>query len=172
MAIDFVALKNELNNDPASLGYAPYINLGDDTTLAGILNFVRNGSTPCPLNNVVGTAVVIRRKDISSAEIILAIDVVDYPALPTNPNNSQLSMERRYLSWMECLANVPQVRLLNDDGSDTPVISNFLAMFPAGTNTRARLQALSVRSGSRAELLFGMGTSITADNVAQALRRT
>lgn len=172
MSINFTALKNELNNDPVSLGYAPFIALGDDVSLAAILNFVRNGVTPCPVNNVVGAAVTVRRKDISSAEIILAIDVTDYTALPTNPNNTQLSNERRFLSWLECLTNVPQVRLINDDGTDTPVITNLQAMFPGGTGTRTRLVALAIRSGSRAELLFGVGTNITPDNVGQALRRT
>ena len=46
----------------------------------------------------------------------------------------------------------------------------FLAMFTAGTTTRANLGALQTRDGSRAEELFGEGISIEVHRVAEALR--
>jgi hypothetical protein len=53
-------LLNELNNDPESLGYAAYIPGGgvnpDVVSLAALLNWIRDGVTPCPNNGVVGSS--------------------------------------------------------------------------------------------------------------------
>lgn len=40
----------------------------------------------------------------------------------------------------------------------------------SGAVTRTRILALAVRSGSRAEQLFGVGTVIAPSTIAQALR--
>jgi hypothetical protein len=61
------------------------------------------------------------------------------------------------------------IRLLNDDGSNTPVIANLQGIFPAGSPTRNRLIALAVRNGSRAEQLFGTNVVVSSGDVAAAL---
>lgn len=159
MAIDYAALKTELNTDPTALGYAAPRTAGDDVTLAGIVNLLR-------------ATIQIRRADISASEIANAIDVADYTALPGSPTAAQLSSERRFLAWITGILTVGSVRLLNDDGTNAPAITNFQAMFPAGSATRTRLLALASRNGSRAEQLFGAGTVITSADVAKALRQT
>lgn len=156
------SLATELNTDPNAYGYAAKIAVGDDEGVAAIINTVRDGSN--------GASIPIRRSNIASKEIVEAIRVTDYTALPANPNATQLSNERRFLSWMESLVNASEVRLLNDDGTDTPVISNFQDMFPAGSGTRTRLFTLATRNGSRAEQLFGANFVVTASDVAKALR--
>jgi hypothetical protein len=161
MAIDYVALKAELETDPVGYGYAPFYNAGDNGALADMLNLVRDGTNG-------GPAISIRKSDVIGKEIWESIAIADFPALPANPNNSQLSTERRSLSWLEGLANYDTIRLLYDDGSNTPVIENLQGIFPAGTGTRNRLIALATRNGSRAEQLFGANTRLTNEDIAKA----
>jgi hypothetical protein len=159
MAIDYTVLKTELNTDPNAYGYAAPRNAGNDVTLAELVNLVR-------------ATIQIRRSDITPQEVAAAIDVVDYTALPGSPTAAQLSTERRFLAWLTAVFALPTMRLLNDDGSNGPIISNFQAMFGAATGTRTRLIALASRNGSRGEQLFGAGTIITSFDVARALRLT
>lgn len=161
MAIDYLALKNELLNDPIGYGYAPFVASGADNVLADMLNIIRNGTNG-------GPAITMRKSDVNSKDIWESIDIADFPALSQNPTNTQLSTERRSLSWLEGLANIPNIRLLNDDGSDTPVIKNLQGIFPAGSGTRTRLIALATRNGSRAEQLFGRDTIIIDSDIAKA----
>lgn len=163
MAMTLQALKNELLTDVQSYGYAAFIAASEPENCAAALNKVRTG-------NDGEAAITVRRADISSQEIVEAIVVADYTALPGSPTAAQLSAERRYLAWMGNLAAVGTVRLLNDDGSDGPVITNLKAMFNGGTGTIARLNAISSRPGSRAEQLFGAGVVVTTQDVAAALQ--
>lgn len=168
MAIDYAALRNELLNDPQAYGYPTLVTNRQDSDLAAVLNFARDGTTPSPVNNVAGPAISLKRDDVSSAEIILCMDLADLPALPANPNNAALSTERRQLSYLEMLTNIPTVRLVNEDDSDTPVIGNLQSIFPASPS-RTRLLALRFRDGSRAEQLFGKGTNVTTSDISLAL---
>lgn len=158
MAVDLTALRTELQNDPASLGYAALLTAGSDQGLADALNLRR-------------ASIQVRRADIAPAEIAGAIAVADYTALPGTPTAAQLSTERRFLAWLTGIMAVPTLRLLNDDGTDGPAIANFKAMFAAGTGTLTRLSALASRTGSRAEQLFGTGVGVTALDVARAFGR-
>lgn len=154
--MNIVALRTELQTDPLGLGYAAVIATGNHQTVADLMNLPR-------------TIIRIRRADISSAEIASAIEVTDYPALGGNPTAAALSTERRYLAWLTAILTVPLVRLLNADGTNTPVIANFSAMFGAGTGTRTRLLALAERDGSRTEQLFGIGQQVTYHDIGLAL---
>lgn len=169
MPVNLVALRTELTTDPVALGYAPFVTNRQDAQLTAILNWVRDGITVCPVNAVLGATITIRRSDIAVKDVYAAIDVSDYTALPATPTATQLSLERRYLSWLSGLAAMDTIRLLNDDGTDGPVIANFKAMFAAGTGTLNRLQALATRFGSRAEALFGPGTTVSDFDIGRAL---
>src|SRR5688572_21578162 len=54
------------------------------------------------------------------------------------------------------------------DPSNANVTAAFLAMFPAGSTTRANLQALANRSCSRAEKLWGTGVVVAYYDVGRA----
>jgi hypothetical protein len=167
--IQVTALRAELLADPRTYGYAAHINVGgvtgndNDQALANLINLVRTGTNG-------GPAIPIKRDDVASREIMEAIRITDFTALPVSPNATQLSTERRALAWMEALVNADRVRLVNEDGSDTPVMANFGDMFAVGTSTRTRLTALSTRNGSRAEELFGRAVSVSVSEVGRALR--
>jgi hypothetical protein len=156
--VDYVALASEINTDPATVGYAALKAALNDQGLADALNLAR-------------ASVTIRRADIAPQALWEAIDVADLTALPGTPTAAQLSTERRQLAWLTGLAALPTVRLLNDDGTDTMIRKNLLAMFTAGSGTLTRLAALSVRQGSRAEFLFGAAAVVTNIDVARALGR-
>lgn len=156
MAFTLLALKTELLTDPTSI-YGTNVQTRDDSIVAQIINQPR-------------AAIRIRRADILSSEVVNAIDVADYTPLPVNPNSTAQSIERRYLSWLECVSGLPSIRLLNDDGTDAPAIANFKAMFINGSTqspTYIRLTALATRDGSRSEQLFGL--SVTVADVTNAL---
>ena len=174
MPIDYAALRTELTTDPRGYGYNAAAR--NDTLMAEIIDTIRDGTNP-PANPTGGTPagnadghIDIKRSDVKASEIVLAIDLGDMPSLPTNPNNSQLSQERRSLAYLQMLSCMTDpVQLLNDDGSNTPVVSNVAGIFTAGSATLTRLNALRTRFGSRAEELFGRDTIITADDIGKAL---
>lgn len=152
-------MRTELTTDPN--GYDYNAAGRNDSDMAAKINAVRDGTN--------GAAIPVRRADVAVADVYAAVSVADYTALPGTPTAAQLSAERRYLAWFSGLAAMGRIRLLNDDGSDTPVVANFKAMFAAGTGTLTRLAALASRSGSRAEQLFGSGVVVTIDDVGRAL---
>ena len=170
-------LKTEFTTDPRGYGYSTLWASGQDNALADVIDTVRDGTNP-PANPTGGTPagnadghIDIKRDDVAGSEVVLAIDLADIPSLPTNPNNSQLSSERRSLAYLQMLACMTDpIKLLNDDGSNTPVISNVAGIFTAGSATLTRLNALRFRFGSRAEELFGKGVSVTADDVSACRR--
>jgi hypothetical protein len=157
MALDLQALATEINTDPNGYGYAAWVALGSDGGVADLLNVVR-------------ITIDIKRTDISCRELYEAISVADYTALGANPNAGALSQERRYLAWLTGLVALSRVRLVNEDGTDTPVMANLDAMFGSATGSYARIHALALRKGSRAEQLFGADTFITGEQVGWALR--
>jgi hypothetical protein len=156
MPINYAQLTTELQTDPRSYGYAPFIASGSDQTLADMLNLVRTGSNG-------GPAISIKRDDVQSSEVYHALELSD---LVTNPGASQLQ-------WFSAtlLAAYP-IQLLNADGSSTPVRTNILALLKSGASaSKTRLGALETRLGSRAEELFGGRTYINSADVARALGR-
>jgi len=163
MAIDHVALKSELINDPATLGYAPFFAAGNDTGLTNILNFNRDGVTACPENAVVGAAISIKRPDVSPSEILEAIDIRDFPASPAAVANIPLAQ-----SWLESVTQFASIRFTKEDGTKTTARKNIDRLVGNGNLSQDRLDAIATRFGSRAEQLFGAGTSVTLQDIATA----
>lgn len=162
MPVTNAALKAEIQTDPQTYGYMAAWNASEPENVAALLNKVRDGTDG-------EVAITIRRADIAAQELWGAIDMADYPSLSGTPTAAQLSSERKYLAWLTGLAAQPLVRLLNDDGTDGPVIANLKALFPVSA-TRTRLVALANRFGSRAEQLFGTGTRVSIQQVTDAMR--
>jgi hypothetical protein len=149
--MDYARLRNELLTDSLNLGYKI------TAVLPGV--YITTGFTDEQASiklNALDTGRTRKRPDVSPAEIWQVIDMADLPSLSSNPNASQLSQERRDLTWLTGLATIPSVRLLNDDGTDTFIRTNLARLFPAGTGSRTRLLALGSMPISRAtELELG-----------------
>lgn len=147
MAIDYVALRNELQNDPGVIGYSAAVAAGQDGTCADALNLARGGapfSVFLPL--------------LAATDVQGALDPTEFATLSA----TQLSQ----LSVMLAGGFV--------NTSSTSVRTIAIGIFvPAGNFavTRAALTALVKRPGSRAEVLFGVGTFITPRDVAKAFGR-
>ena len=151
MTINYVQLKAELLTDPNAYGYAPLIAIGNDQGLADMLNLPR-------------AAIVMPRPDVSPLEILEAIKVTDF--VPT----AQQSI--LYGSWLESVTQYPSVRILKENGTDTRVMTNLMTILVNGSQSEVRLRALASRPGSRAEQIFGIGTTVAHMDIAQALRAT
>jgi hypothetical protein len=151
MPINYVQLKSELNTDPNAYGYAPFIASGADQNLADMLNLPR-------------AAIVMPRPDVNPLEVLEAINVADFVAA-----NAQTILMG---SWLESLTQFQQIRILKENGSDTRVMTNLMRFLVNGSQSEVRLRALASRAGSRAEQLFGVGTTVAHMDIAQALRAT
>lgn len=134
--MDYVALKSELENDPALLGYGPFIAAGNHTGLAALLNAPKVG-------------VVVGRGVVPAHEVVDAIVPGEYASL--------VAAERDYLLMVVAGGTVNL-----GDGQTRAALK---VLFGAGTVTRANLIALADRTGSRAEEL-GFGEVSEADVVA------
>ena len=102
------------------------------------------------------------RPDVNPLEILEAIAVDDFVTSQTVLMGS----------WFESLTQYPSVRILKENGSDTRVMTNIMKVLKNGTASETRLRALASRNGSRVEQLFGVGTTVSAADIAQALRAT
>lgn len=143
MAIDYVALKAELVNDPTARGYAGK----EDNVCTALLNEIQAG-------------ILIKRTDITPNEVLEAIDTRDFTSTNSASENS----------WFESLTQLRMIRFSLDDGSDTVVLGNLKRLLanPGPQGSRARVIALSTRAGSRAEQLFGRNTVVTDADIATA----
>lgn len=141
MPIDYTALANEINTDPTSIGYAPLVTSGDDAGIAALLNQVRAGTS-------------ITKSYIPLEDVLAAIVKTEFDSL-TTANKTVVDQFCRGTRIKSGEANMR---------------TTMAALFGSGTTTRANLIALSTRTGSRAEVLFGENTLISHADVARALR--
>lgn len=145
MAVNPVALKQEITTDPKGYGWITKWNAGDDTGLAADMNLPRTGSNG-------GPAISLNKGTISAQELVEAVVQSEMPS-----NASQRD-------WLIMVASGERVRV--DAGSTAR--AGLLAIFGAATTTRANLTAASSRAASRIEELFGLGAAVGADDIGAA----
>lgn len=144
--MDFAALATELNTDPKALGFAALIAAKNDQGCADLLNRASGAG-----------AQSVFRNDIAPREIIQAIAAADFTAA------TQLQISK--LSLM--LASAPI------DATLANVRANLQGIFSgASAATTNALTAVASRTGSRAEVLLGVGTVVGWQDVAKALGRS
>lgn len=158
MAITLAALASEITADPLGYGYATFVAAGNDQAIADLLNKPRDGTDGKP-------AISVKRADCTPAEILEAIDVRDFPASPTGVNSIPLAQ-----SWLESVTQFARLRLTREDGTKTLIRRNIDRLVGDTQGSQARLDAIAVRVGSRAEQLFGVGVEVTNPDVSQSLR--
>lgn len=142
MAVTKAALKSEVQNDPAALGYAAFSAVSDWDSLAVLLNDRTKGG---PINVTV----------LDARSLVNAVVAAEYNAL-TQPARDL---------WRDILTvGATQGVRLNDTG----IVALVLAIWPASA-TRTNLVALQKRTGSRCEVLFGEGTAVNAQDVFNAV---
>lgn len=139
--MDYLALKNELVGDPKGYGYAQYLASGSDWVLADMLNQVRD-------------SIRIDRTFVNAYEIIEAIRPIEW---------SYIEAEDKWR--FQLILGMGQVYI---KGTNTREI--LLEPFPNYCITWSNIMALTKRSGSRAEELFGEGAVVTSEDVNKARR--
>lgn len=143
MSISYTALQTEITTDPAAIGYAGKT----DAQVAALLNTVRSGTAPD------GKSYTIFRNDIAPKEVVNCIEAADFTAA------TQL-----VISKLELLFVAAPI-----DATLANVRTNFSNLFSgASATTRTALAAVAQRNGSRAEVLFGTGVSITEADIGIA----
>ena len=146
MAMDYAVLKTEITTDPNGYGYAEFLATRTDWKVTALVNKVR-------------AAISVPRPDVTPLEILEAIKVTDFIS-----NANAL-----YAAWFQALATYPSVRILNENATDTRVMTNLMTILANGSASENRLRALASRPGSRAEQLFGVGVTIADGDIGKAL---
>lgn len=143
--MDFVALKAEINTDPATMGYAAPLAAKNDGVLAGLLN-----------NLALGTSkgLTVQVEQVNAALLQGAVVAAEFIAL-TQPQRDL---------W-QCILIAAQTGVpVRNPGLRLQLI----AIWGVGTATRTALVAMQARPCTRAEFLFGDGVQVTVSDVAQA----
>jgi len=135
------ALKAELQADPAGLGYATPYGLGDDAGVARILNTVQPGVAYSIFKNAIPLRDMVA--NVASAEF-------------TTLTATQLAQ----LQFLFLGAS-------SVDASDLNTRNIITAIFAGKTATLTNFATLAKRQGSRAEVLFGIGVSVSDSDVSR-----
>jgi hypothetical protein len=137
--MNYTALKAEIQNDPASLGYSSYRASGNDAGLAILMN------TP-----QVSATYKVNTAEISAPEFVNVVNRAEFDALS--------AADKSYLNW------IIQAGTLVVSGGE---VRNALAsLFGVGTTSRTNFLALASKQISRSEYLFG--TLVSSDDIAHA----
>jgi len=148
MAIDLAALKIELETDPLGIGYALFI---ADGTIREITRLI----------NEINPAFLVPNDPVTSIDLIGAVDIDEYKALTGTGGSIKRDM------WRDILQAVSAENAI--DPNATGLKAQIMGIWDAGGPTRTALIALQTRLGSRAEVLFGTGTTLVNRNITDAL---
>jgi hypothetical protein len=168
-ACDQQQLADELNNDPANVGYAPYIQSGSDKSLVTLLNQVQSGQSyfvskgNSTLNSVRGTW----------GDVIQLIE-----AIADETSEQAVKNKEAKWKWQVTTLLLPVDQLDYSDPATTGFFADAIAdgllyySAPGVTAplTQDEVDARVGRQGSRAEVVCGTGTVIRKKDVSKALR--
>lgn len=141
-------IKAELDADPQALGYAAMESAKNWNGLVDALNLVR-----------AGAPYVLSRRYLPVQEIAEAIVFNEWiAAAVTAPMRDGIAL-------IFLTAGSEGLDPLN-----TNIRAFFTGSFGAGTTTRANLTARLTRQGSRAEIIWGDGVRVNANDVEMAAR--
>ena len=143
MAVPLSELKTELQTDPNGLGYAPLTSSGQTKATADLINTVQSTA-----------AYLVFFPTVTSYAVHAAFDPTEFATL------AALSLNQ--------LSVMLSGGLVNSASSSTRTI--LLNIFTGMPTTRGNLAAVMRRQGSRAEVLWGIGTIVMQDEVERALR--
>lgn len=147
MAITKAALKTELQTDPATLGYAPYVAANDDEALAALLNDLALGTSK---------GYTLTKRNITAPELQACVVVSEWTSRTADQKTA----------WQNLLIASSYTGVPTTNAN---IIAQAQAIWNA-TTTLDNLAAAIVRPCTRAEFLGGESTSISAADVSNALR--
>lgn len=147
--MDYTVLANEINTDPLTMGYAPFITSGADLAIADLLNSATGNGT-------------------AQINIIL---------MPRGDFLISLLPGIAALSGMSAALQTKWDRLITVACANDNIAVSSLAVgaildiaVQDGLLTSQQRNVIGKRTGSRAEVIFGAGTVVNHSDVAKALR--
>lgn len=144
--IDYLVLKNELQNDPLKLGYIT----SDDVANAIILNSTKGtGSAVITLSTL---------SRLTFLEVLLQVGLT-FSSLST-------ALQAKWNVVMNIALQLPD----GAEESNNIIQQVIQAAITDGVMTQTQVNSFIQRMGSRAEVLFGQNTFITASDVSKSLR--
>jgi len=135
------ALHDEIEADPEGIGYKTNGDWKGDQIIADLINDPANGD-------------VVQRQYVNPQEVIEQIALADWETISAS--------QRLYIQLLPSLTIISAVQ------NETEVRNNLLIIFGAATTTRDNLIGVVQKDGSRAEVLWGEGVTISISNVAYA----
>lgn len=129
----------EITNDPLALGYAALVSAGDRGALLNALNATDPGAGSVDVQSITSQAL---QSSVVASEF------------------SALTTQAREL-WQAVLIACSGGVSVNDAG----IKAQILAVWGAGTQTRANIASKQTRAASRAETVIGREIAITLDDL-------
>ena|SRR5579862_5971181 len=151
MAIDPIILKGEITADPKGMGYAALVASGSDGGIAALLN-AQTGPG-------VGTVTL---PSLTKDQFLTATA----PFLP-NLLTASPAIQAKWSVILDHLRAADQL-----DFTNPAVLALIVAAVTDGLLTSGQASGLNQRNGSRAEVLFGAGSSVASGDVSFAMRGT
>jgi len=145
MAFSLEALKSEIENDPLGLGYAPGGNWLDDQEIADLINAV---------------AYTVNHKTVDTGDIRgnTTFDAFD----------GLVAAEQAWFEWLTVNGVIPVNTETLQQLAGIPTANGSIWAVAERTEMNAAMTALMQFQGSRAEVLWGEGTRISASDVGGA----
>jgi len=144
--MNYSALKAEIQTDPTNLGYSEYTAVGSDAGVAYLLN--------------QPTETLISIPSLSKGEFLLGIAPAGQSLLSASD-----AIQKKW-NWYLGLAQASETINLSH-----PTIQALLSEIVSdGLLTQEQVDAFTKRQATRAEVLFGYATVITASDVSVAVR--
>ena len=144
MPLTATQIKSECQLDPAGIGLTPLYDNGQDQDVANALNLVR-----------AGVAYSIYKKMVPIKELIASFDTTEF----NGAGFTQLKVSKMALLFTGSAV------LDATDQNTRDLVTGLLSGLP---NTIANFAVVAKKQGSRAEVLGGDGTVVTASQVAQS----
>lgn len=142
-----VSLSHELQTDPEGLGYAELLYNAQDQKVADLLN-----------RKTGAGAELVVLPSLTRSQLLLAL----VPVL-TYLTELSSSTQEKWKLILQVICSVEAIEML-----DPRVQAIFDAAVEDGIMTQEYADSIGTRLGSRAEVLWGAGTIITADQVGAA----
>lgn len=147
MPISYSALKSEILTDPLGLGYAGYVGSGNHVAVANLLNSLSGAG-------VSGVTLANMARD----DFMLAI----LPAISAIASGTPTIKDK----WDRILGVIQAANSVQNNTSIQYLLSQSVQ---DGLWTQPQANAVFIRNGSRAEVLFGAGTMVSFADVGIAL---
>ncbi len=148
--MDYVALHTELTTDPLAVGYAAQLGKSD-IAVAALLNATTGaGAATISLTSLTHDAFAML-----IAPVVMSMSI------------ASAALQAKWTPMLQLIGGISSVDLTPANlGLINALSTDFPAQLPATAIT-----AVTTRMGSRAEVLFGLGTVVQWQDVAKAMGR-